>query len=278
MQADKRMTPRKYGNNSFTQEEGIRAFKKFTQKERNKKRKYEKYAKNSGTFANVTPYGYIGIEKKFLDCFQNVAIAANPSLTGGEVDPMTNTVVNPQGCIGCISAPKQGDTESERDGKKILIKSLVVKGKVTRLGTNALTSAAGSVEVFVAVVSDSATNAVQLSSEDVFVNPSATAATAGEANPLKNLKYGKRFKILKSWQFCFNPPVSGNGTNTMMLYETSQFFDFYTSLNMEVNFIQGQTDANVASVADNSLHVIAFCTSVGATQIEYCSRIRFTDP
>jgi len=72
---------------------------------------------------NQRSAGFLGIEKKFYDTALIAGdLTAPTDGTGSEFDPSTTSM---------ISTPAQGDSEQNRDGKKILIKSVQVTGVVT---------------------------------------------------------------------------------------------------------------------------------------------------
>lgn len=209
--------------------------------------------------------GNLGIEKKFYDTSAAANIVAPTDCTGGEVDPTT---------VNCISAPAVGDNATARDGRKIVAKYLQIKGSV-RFST--LTNQSLSIDsnrIMVAVVLDTQTNGAQLNSEDVFTNPRAAATTADA--PLRNLNYGERFKILKLQQFCLQDPnMTYDGTNVEINGMAEQF-DWYIPLkNLKIAFNATET-AGVASVLDNSIHLVAFATTTTPqAAIAYNSRMRF---
>jgi len=180
---------------------------------------------------NRASMGFTGIEKKFLDTTRlSTLITAPADAAGGEYDPSS-------GCTGCLSAPAQGDGEQNRDGKKIVLKSLVFKAVVTLNAQNNLAAAQPPTEVFVAIVLDTQTNSAQLNSEDVFKNTTGTAG--GASIPVKNLLFGKRFKILKQAliPIC-HKTVSYDGTN-MEGHGVSTTLDWYLPLDIQVLFNAG---------------------------------------
>ena len=66
--------------------------------------------------------GLMGLDKNFYDVsLVDHSIPAPTDCAGGEADPAT---------VLCLSAPGQGSTSSTRDGKRIHIKNLQVKGRV----------------------------------------------------------------------------------------------------------------------------------------------------
>ena len=213
--------------------------------------------KRALAIANSRTAGFLGLEKKFYDtALASGAIPAPIDCTSGEFDPSVTSM---------ISTPAQGDSEQNRDGKKIVIKAVHIKGVVNRVKT-----LAGPIEanrVFVALVLDTQTNGAQMNSEDCFKNTNATALTA--THPVRNLLFANRFKVLRSWEFdmqyrAWDADIAGAETRP---------FEFFENMNLPVNFNAGTT-ASVANVIDNSLHIIAFATLTGNT-ISYNARIRF---
>jgi len=221
--------------------------------------------------ANATTAGFLGIEKKFLDTYvAPTAIAANANLTSGMYDPVSVAV---GGCVSCISAPGQGSSEQQRNGKQCTIDSVILKGYVNNAPTGS-SNVEAATKVFVAVVLDTETNAAQCASEAIFKNVSGDVSLA--ADPAKNLLGGNRFRILKSQVYDLTPigafaasvNYAGNGVR--------REFDWYIPFKsgLPVHFNATGTDANIANVVDNSIHVVAFSTLAGAT-IAYNARVRF---
>lgn len=220
--------------------------------------------------ANAVSMGFLGIEKKFLDCARTAtAVSAVAALTGGEIAPSA-------GCTGCLSCPAQGDSEQARDGKRIVIDSLIIKGYVAA-DEDASEAAGKSNKCFVAVVLDTQTNGGTFAaggiSESVFKNLTGTADL--NVDPTKNLLFGNRFRILKSQVYDLTAPgVAAAGA--LAFNGNRRDFDWYIPFKggMQVNLNAGTT-ADVANVIDNSIHVIAFCTLAAKTTIAFNSRIRF---
>lgn len=208
--------------------------------------------------------GFLGIEKKFYDASLNGStIAANTDCTGGEYDPSTTNM---------ITTPPVGDGEQSRDGKRIVLKSIMVRGTIAKAALANQTALALPTEVFLAVVLDKQTNGAQMNSEDCFLNGSTAAVTL--ATPLRNLLFSNRFKILKSDIFKLEPKMSAwDGTNIEIAGDMVSFDWYIPMRNLVVNFNAGTT-ASVANVMDNSVHVIAFATNATCT-LSYNARCRF---
>lgn len=214
--------------------------------------------------ANARVGGYLGIENKFYDTFiGSTIIASTTDASGGQIDPTT---------VNCLSAPAQGSSESQRDGKNIRILSVHVTGKIDTAPQTGQTNLDQGSTVYVALVLDKQTNGAQANSSLVFSNPSGQLYLAG--CPLRNLEYSKRFKVLASWQM--NTPqimATYDGTNIVQGGSNSTF-RFDKKLNLPVTF--NDATAGIANVVDNSLHMIAYCSNTAAQPlITYNARIRF---
>lgn len=207
-------------------------------------------------------------ELKFLDTgLVPTALVAPTDCTGGEFDPSATSM---------ISTPAQGDNESTRDGKRIMIKNVYVKGNVNLPIQELVVSPQLGTKVFVALVLDTQSNGAQMNSEDCFKNTIANIGTATQLH--RNLLFGSRFRVLKEEIFDITPQTLSHFANdSFSVGGAEQTFEWFVPFpqGLEVNFNAGTT-ASIANVVDNSLHIIAFSnTTVGAPTIAYNARIRF---
>lgn len=133
--------------------------------------------------------------------------------------------------------------------------------------------------IFCALVWDKQTNGATLNSEDVYTNQAADARTNGALQ--RNMSFSKRFKVLDTWLFNYPPTMmatNDQATYTMAIAGNQVPFQLAHKFTkpLVVNFTTGSTTADVANVIDNSLHLIAYATNIGAApQILYNSRMRF---
>lgn len=218
--------------------------------------------------ANARTAGFLGIETKFYDTALAAAAIVSPTdASAAEVDPSATSM---------ISTPAQGDGEQNRDGKKIVIKSVYIKGIVNLPGAETLAAPANGCRVYIALVLDTQSNAAQMNSEDCFKNTNAAALSA--ASPQRNLLHGSRFRILKDWTLDLNPQtLSHFAVDSFSHSGIHRQFEGYLNLNLPVNFnATTPTVTTIASVVDNSLHMIAYTSNnTNAPTISYNARIRF---
>ncbi len=209
--------------------------------------------------------GFLGIELKFYDTsLVGNAITAPTDASGGEQDPSATVLFN---------TVVQGDGESNRDGRQIIMKSLGIRGNISVASQINQTAIDAAPIVFMALVHDTQTNGATVNSEDVFKNGSGSAVCA--ANPFRNLQFVKRFRVLKSKTIKLHQMESTyDGTNIEEGGYTIPFSMFVDLKSMTVNY-SGTTET-VANITDNSLHLIAYTTSVSqAPQMNYNARLRF---
>lgn len=221
--------------------------------------------KRPAAYQNMRTAGALDVEKKWFDTSRTgLALVAPTGAEGGECDPPT---------VACLNAMQQGDGPSNRDGNQVLLESVEVKGNITCAAQADQTGGDRAPEIFIALVLDKQTNGTQLDSENVYTNPSASAFCA--TDPLRNLLFRKRFEVLAVERFCMPvQTLTYDGTNIEQS-GTTRSFQFFKKLALKVNFGIG-TNAEIANVVDNSIHVIAYCNSTAiAPTINYNARVRF---
>ena len=217
---------------------------------------------------NIRTGGLLGIEKKYLDVTRTVVnLTAPTDCSGGEINPSG-------GCTGCLSAPAQGDAYNERDGSKIVLKSILVQGIISCATSAGQTTLDYQPTVTIALVMDTQTNGATLNSEDVYGNLSNEAVQ--NMNILRNPSYTNRFKVLKHLTLVIPQPDSASYGGTVLQSGSVVPFSMSKKLDTKVTFKTGGNTADVANVIDNSLHIIAWTSNTSLTpQIGYNSRVRF---
>lgn len=214
---------------------------------------------------NARVGGYENIEKKFV----NYTISADAFTTvwaGGEMD---------DGTTDALSGVAQGDGESQRDGRTYQIHSVYLKGFLTSTNLEAQGAPVDDALARIVLVWDTQTNGQQLSAEDVFDSIGAGL----DINSQKNLSNTVRFKVLKDKVIRLpigEAGVNDGGINSFSVGEIKVPFKMSHTFKVPLKVRTTGTTANVASIADNSLHLIGNATST-TIKITYSSRIRFTN-
>lgn len=231
------------------------------------------FAKGHTSAKNVRTGGLIGLESKFLDTGKTAFTIPAPTDSTGGVVPLTVP-----SAIGCLTAPAQGSSSSERDGRQIIITSMQFHGNVyTDVQANQST-ADPMPAVYIALVQDTQTNGVAFASDDVYDNISVQAQTA--AQPFKLMSNATRFKILK-WKRIQIPMAAitneSGATGKVIQSATQVPVNMFWKGKMKVNFTTGASTASVANVIDNSVNVVAFCSHASgvAPKLSFGCRTRF---
>ncbi len=216
---------------------------------------------------NQRTAGFLGIELKFYDTsLVGAPILAPTDSAGGELDPSATIVFN---------TVTQGDGEQQRDGRKINMRSLGLKGIIRVAPQNDQTTVDQTTTVFLALVHDSQTNGATIASENVYTNKGASANT--QTSPFRNLQFSKRFNVLKTLTIDLPQPTAigtGLDDNIEQGGYTVSWNMFVDLKNMPVTY--SSTSESIVNITDNSLHLIGFCTHVGTVPLlDYNARLRF---
>ncbi len=173
-----------------------------------------------------------------------------------------------------LNTVTQGDGESQRDGRRLRMKSITVHGMFNTPAQTNSTTVDVAPTCFVALVLDTQANGAILASNNVFTNPGANGATA--AAPFINLQFKERFKVLASKTVQFpQAEATYDGTN---LEIGGQFkpWTLYKNLNNMPMTFSGTTET-ITNITDNALHIVSWCNNTTAAPvITYHSRLRFT--
>jgi len=166
------------------------------------------------------------------------------------------------GSIILVNGVAQGNTQTTRVGRKMVIRSITINFRVSS-GTTTITS-----DFRVALVLDTQANGQALSITDVYDSVSPTS--------LRNLGNSERFRVLMVWE----GTNSGNTGTAGQQTETSALaYKLFRMQNIAVQFNNG-TDDTIGSIATNSIYLIAMgnrAAGTGASVVVGDCRIRFTD-
>lgn len=189
---------------------------------------------------------YPGSELKFLD----TALASTAVPAVGVVN--TNLVVIPQ-----------GDTESNRNGRKVQVKSIWVKGTIT-LPPDQATSAASD-RVRIMLVQDKQANGAVFTTTNVLVSGSYLA--------FRQLENQGRFNILYDQTFSLNA-MAGVGTATT---EYARGFNIYKKCNIPIEYDTSATTGAITTQRSNSLAILMISQANNVSLVDYNARVRYSD-
>lgn len=229
-------------------------------------RKGARFAPRRRRRPNSRTAGFLGIETKFYDTSLVGSTLTGPTdASGGEHNPSATIALN---------TVVQGDGEQNRDGRKMVMKSIYVSGVVRSLPLANHTVVEPNHIIVISLVLDTQTNGALLSSENVFTNPSGNQLTVTQH--FRNLQYIQRFKVLKTIKLVLDNQVTQyDGTNIEVGQRVTPFSMFAKLSDIPVNFTG--TSENIANIVDNSLHVVAYVYEAGSgsATLTYNARLRF---
>lgn len=182
------------------------------------------------------------------------------------MDPTTNNSLN---------AIVQGNGPTNRDGNRYIVTRCQVRGQVFLKATGNNADPPNSGTIFIALVQDKQTNSAKCRGMDVFSIPPEAQATALKIYapfPFRNQQFLSRFNVLQTTTIDMNR-IGGQPSAGGDYPEQGHSFEFDQRMNMNVQC--DGVGGTVASISDNSLHVLAV-TSVGNTQSDMLYNARLT--
>lgn len=182
-------------------------------------------------------------EKKFFD----TALAFNLDLTG-EVPATGQLILIPQ-----------GDTESTRDGRQAVIKSIQIRGIVSFTPAAAATAATVG---FIYLILDTQCNGAAAAVTDVFTSADMWA------NQLQ-LNNSGRFRILKRWVY---PMVSPAGATTAYNNVQKQL-EYYKRCSIPIDW--NGTAGAITEIRSNNLFLMAGSNTDDLMGFQGSCRVRF---
>jgi len=209
--------------------------------------------------------GQLGREVKYCDFNVAGVVMTNDNWTAAQLDPATPL---------CLNGIQMGDGPNQRDGRQYSILSVHIRGYCFVSSYKANTTPIPDTIFRLALVHDKQTNGTQMDPLNVFIGGAATSI-----NGFRNLEYTQRFTVLEDMTFVktgeSQVSVANSFDNGLKLIPFVINKSFKTPIKVQTT----GAGATVASIIDNSLHLIGTTTteggSVGLTRITYWSRIRF---
>lgn len=200
----------------------------------------------------------LGVELKYFDAVKTQT-ALSTSWAGGELDPAAN----------CLGVPTQGSGATNRDGTRIIVKSLQVQGVISRSITQDSTDSRNPSVVQLALVMDTQANGGTINAEDVY------ADTDPEVPGVRVLANSSRYKVLKTECFNMNDTSAiSDGASTGSIAGNSHHFKWFIKMNQVMN-LSGAA-GTVADLKDIAFHMIG-CTELNVSyeNVAYNFRMRF---
>jgi len=220
---------------------------------------------NAQVRAQMNRTGGLDMELKFLDVQEVGKVFTNNTWDLANLDPST-----PQ----CLNAVAMGDGASSRDGKMYSIKSIHIRGHVVVLPVEGVVDPTADVLVRLALVLDKQTNAAILNPTTVFTGNNGDAI-----NGFRNLEYVQRYRVIEDVTFRIENNCVGIAANTYSAGGRTVPFVMNHEFKNPIRVNCTGTGSTVASINDNSLHLIGTAATDAATlaltRLNYHSRTRF---
>jgi len=247
-----------------------------------------------GAASNLRRGGRLGIETKYSDGGVEGsgigAIVSTGTLAqqGNRIDVGgANT-----SATGNLWIIPQGDGPSQRDGSKITILSMIVRGAISfphSFNTTVAVTDNLSTAVHIFIVLDTQSNGAGCLLSDVFTFPTTDGSTAFTSlYPLgdtpsflqRNMTWGKRFVVLKHmvkqrrWALSDTP-------DTSIAVDSSPScivpFKWVKKCRMRCTYNVTNTDGQMSGIQDNSVHIfVVDGTTAGSfPKVSYTARVRF---
>ncbi len=163
----------------------------------------------------------------------------------------------------------QGNTESQRIGRKVILRRVDVKGVlIIPLSADAADT---SEVVRLLLVCDKQTNGAAFTATDIWDTDSIRS--------FNNLANSSRFRVLQSKTFDMNCTAgSGRGsTDTLAFGENSISFKMGVNLNLPIEFDNSATTGAVTTQRSNSLWLVSQSITGLVVMSVTTSRVRFAD-
>lgn len=201
--------------------------------------------------------GYVNLpELKFFD----VALGSTNISSGGNITSNSLNLV------------RQGNSENQMIGRRITIRRISIKMSVKWITGASVT---------LSNVNAASTTRVMLIQDTQANGAGATPALVLEAvNYLgfMNLENKTRFKLLKEWIFTRNSTVGSDTTNYFVGPATS-FVKWSKKCNIPIEFAPEAVAGTraITEVRSNNLFILCFNEVTNESNIEYVTRIRYSD-
>jgi len=219
-------------------------------------------------------------ETKYVDGYLDTV--AVHELSNSADDNWADTELNPRqvtAVYGCLPVPRQGTNYADRDGRKIFVKTIRIKGQIRWTSVADAAAPVTVTPVRIVIVKDTRTNGTELSGENVIgagLGSDGQATLSGDGGALglpTNPDGWGRYRIM--FDQTFDPPsISAAGTTNIDQQGVYTTFDIVIRPKCYINF--DDSTGAIGSIIDNSFHFLAAATAGGTDQqITYYARTSF---
>ncbi len=176
------------------------------------------------------------------------------------------------GTNNCVSGVAQGIGESQRIGRKYTITSIHIKCLAHVASSEAAVNPQSAFRGRICLVLDTQSNGATLTATDVM-----DGGLTNDFLAFRNLQFTKRFKVLWDKSFVITPIGQVNDGAVDKFSNgsyTTNMFSYNKRFGNGLNVLCDGTTAAIASITDNSLHIIGVGNSA-ALLLDMQVRVRF---
>ena len=220
-------------------------------------------------------------EMKYYDAEATLVGLAAPATdwSATEVDPETSINLGDAPVMTPLTlcAPKVSAALNGRIGRDIKLMKCKVRGHINVAAQSGVNTADAAAYCRILLVLDTQTNAAQMNGEDLLNGASAGSSTI---NAFQNPNFFGRFRVLKDITMVLqDPSLAGEVAATNIIQSgLTRTFKMNVNLGGIVSRFNATNGGTVADIVDNSLHLIAGCSSQAlAPSISYYSRVAYKE-
>ncbi len=161
----------------------------------------------------------------------------------------------------------QGNSESERIGRKITLRSINIRGA---LKLNAATTAASSANEFrIMIVQDTQTNGAIFAATQLLETDTIES--------FRNLANSSRFKVLKTKEISLNAGGAAPSGAALVFGEAHRRFTMNIPCAIPIEYDNSSTDGAITSVRSNNIYFCIQAETATGTTLSGTLRLRYSD-
>lgn len=216
--------------------------------------------------SNARVGGLIGIKRKYFD---SVMASANTAI-GTSWQDLTSDMAS-----DCINAMAQGTTSVTREGDRILIRKIMVRGILRRDLNTTAAAVTRSVGCRIVIVMDKSNNGANITPQDPF----EAGVISTDFYQYRNLSNTQRFVILSDKKYMLDPTVAVNNASATTVSSTGQGVYFEINIPSKiVTVFDGTAGGDNANIVSNAIYILAVASDTGEVELAQMSaRIRYED-
>jgi len=184
---------------------------------------------------------------------------------------LSNTLINATGIVpfgGTLNDIAQGDTESQRIGRKVVVKSIHLHLRLALAPTTSNTATADNIRIM--VVLDKQANGTAFINTDVLT---VNAGSAPDFYSFNNIANKSRFRVLSDKKYQLSADAAFTSTSVL----NSCMADQHIKCNIPIEYDHSATTGAISTIRSNNIAILAISEQGLGTFMQGTARIRYTD-